>query len=123
MKSILNSYWPLIDVLLVWLNLFNNYAKIMCEILYLTYLITVLWQYNNSCHRMSVSPEWFIGLNTFWCIPHNFIQLTFKINLCMRNHSFSYSVVKFTLLENVAGTGNQTQVYLILELFFYHYIK
>ena len=123
MKSILKLYWPLIDVLLVWLNLFNNYAKIMCEILCLTYLITMFWQYNNSCHMMSVSPEWFIGLNTFLCIPHNFIQLTFKINLCMRNHSFSYSVVKFTLLENVVGTGNQTQVYLILELFFYCYIK
>ena len=41
----------------------------------------------------------------------------------MRNHSFSYSIAKFTLLENVVGTGNQTQVYLILELFFYRYIK
>lgn len=42
----------------------------------------------------------------------------------MRNHSFSYSrLPKFTLLESGVGAGNQTQLYLILELFFCYYGK
>lgn len=42
----------------------------------------------------------------------------------MRNLRFSYSgLPKFILLRSVVGAGNQIQLYLTLELFFYHYVK